>query len=477
MVRALTDFKDWFSPMIVKELRQGTRTRMFSFAFILLQAALILVLLTSLASDRSSSTGASIGFWFCVVITFFVVMPLRGFGAIANEAKMQTLEMVVLTRLSASKIIFGKWAALFSQTLLVASALLPFVVIRYFLGGIDLANEALWLLILVIISGTLTAITVGLSAQPSFLLRGAIAVAIMIGGLSFAGGGVSDLMRHGGSMVSDPDFWKFFAAFVTTAIFASYYVLAMGASHFAPISENHATRKRLSTLVYMAVMGVLYWFDVPGELVLGISGVILTIVVIDSLTERPAPVASIYIPFVKRGTLGRLFGKVFYPGWQSGLLFSGIVVGVFVALFIEEVGSLDEDELAGITSAMGMIIFPAAITQLFFQRHGNPFGLYIMIALLALALVGLVAGIDDSQESSILWFFAMIPTACMFIAGNNYRYDSDGTILVVSSVVTLVWLLILLVKAIGIFRQIHRLENVVVDLVAKEKQQIDQDKT
>lgn len=472
-VPKLTDFKDWFSPMIVKELRQGTRTRIFSFAFILLQAALIIVMLSSLASTRSgSSGGSSFGFWFCIIIAFGVVMPLRGFAAISNEMKMNTLDMVLLTRLSATKIIFGKWAALFSQTLLVASALLPFIVIRYFLGGIDLVNEAIWLMMLVIISGALTAVTVGLSAQPSNLLRGAVALGILFFGFSAAANAMFMVSMGGGPSFTTSEFWEFFAVMCTTCVFGSYFLLAMGASHFAPISENHATRKRLFTLLYLAVMVLFYVLDFNEEVILAFAGFILTVVVIDALTERPAPVASVYIPFVKRGALGRLSGKLLYPGWQSGLLFCGLIIGVFVFMLMDS-NNLDEDEWASVISAIGALIFPAALIQLVFQRASNTFGLYILIALLTGTLCMLIYAMDDSQNTGVLWFLCFIPFSCFVIAGNRHDYHGADTIFVVSAVVTLLWILIFLIKSISIHRQIHRLENVVKDLIDKERIEID----
>ena len=41
----LVDFSDKLSPMLVKELRQGMRTNLFTVAFILLQAFMILCML------------------------------------------------------------------------------------------------------------------------------------------------------------------------------------------------------------------------------------------------------------------------------------------------------------------------------------------------------------------------------------------------------------------------------------------------
>lgn len=241
--RGLNDFWDWISPMVARELRQGTRTHIFPGAFILMLVALVIVMLTSLAAG---GTDATEGFWLCVGFIFVIVMPLRGISAISTEEKLQTMDMLLLTRLSAGKIIFGKWAALFSQTLLLASALLPFVVLRYFLGGIDLAGEAFRLLMLVTVSGVLTAFAVCLSTLRSIVLRGIIVVAIAYL--------IVSTTRHTGAPSFDsPEFVTFLVKFLLICAFSGYFLLSMGASQFAPMSENHAARKRLIEILYLVI--------------------------------------------------------------------------------------------------------------------------------------------------------------------------------------------------------------------------------
>ena len=70
-----------------------------------------------------------------------VVLPLNGLGAINGEIKANTLELIFLTRLTAFRIVVGKWLAIFVQCLLFICAVLPYLVLRYFIGGINLAAE------------------------------------------------------------------------------------------------------------------------------------------------------------------------------------------------------------------------------------------------------------------------------------------------------------------------------------------------
>ena len=52
----LTDFSDRLSPMLVKELRQGMRTHLFTIAFILLQAFMVLCVLLGASAPGDGSS-------------------------------------------------------------------------------------------------------------------------------------------------------------------------------------------------------------------------------------------------------------------------------------------------------------------------------------------------------------------------------------------------------------------------------------
>ena len=127
---ATTDFPDRLSPMLVKELRQGLRAKTFVAVFLSLQVLLLLILLTATASTSSANAGSVIS---VVIFTFFsiavlVVQPLRGIGAISSEVKGNTIDMMVLTRLSARRIVHGKWFAIVSQSALIFATIVPYLI-------------------------------------------------------------------------------------------------------------------------------------------------------------------------------------------------------------------------------------------------------------------------------------------------------------------------------------------------------------
>lgn len=135
----LTDFSDRLSPMVVKELRQGLRTRAFGSTMLLMHVMLILITLITGSAQNTDDTR-----WMLdgvATLVLCLIMPFRVSNALAEEVKLNTLDMLMLTRLSCSRIVFGKWASVALQSLLIAFSLMPYVVARYVFGGMDLVQE------------------------------------------------------------------------------------------------------------------------------------------------------------------------------------------------------------------------------------------------------------------------------------------------------------------------------------------------
>ena len=238
------DFADWLSPMLVKELRQGVRTRMFVFVFILLQLFMLLDLILSLlvTANHDDASEGTILFWLMVAVPLLLVVPLGGLNAIGGEIKGNTLELIFLTRLTAFRIVVGKWFALFSQSLLLVCAVLPYLVLRYFMGGVNLANELMLLAGILFGSALLTALATGVSAFPTRLMRPLAAVggvfAFIFGAEFFFNVIVRGRM---GSVLPGP------MEVLTVLCFGAILLLLTldaGAARIAPPAENHSAVMR-----------------------------------------------------------------------------------------------------------------------------------------------------------------------------------------------------------------------------------------
>src|SRR5262245_50573174 len=164
-----TALNETLNPMLLRELRQGLRSRIFLTVFLLLQGSMMFSMLLAMAAslspnDRSAMGPAHFFFWLTVLVPLVLTLPLKGSVAISGEQKSGTLELLFLTRLSAWHTVMGKWTAIMGQSLLVVSALLPYSFMRYYLGGVDILTELGFLLLSLLLSGLLAAALIAMSA-------------------------------------------------------------------------------------------------------------------------------------------------------------------------------------------------------------------------------------------------------------------------------------------------------------------------
>src|SRR5690606_37791213 len=145
----------------------------FTSAFLIIQAVMVLVSILSTGGANQGEDLAEFGglFWSIFGFALLVALPLRGFSALTNEVQNGSLETIFLTRLSAWRIVYGKWLGLFSQTVLICLSIIPYVILRYFLGNINLSDELIQFVTLLLLSGLITAIVVGLSSQRTVFIR------------------------------------------------------------------------------------------------------------------------------------------------------------------------------------------------------------------------------------------------------------------------------------------------------------------
>lgn len=116
------DFPGWGSPMLVRELRRGVQSGVFAWMFIGIQGAMFAMMAWAMSlvhGDKEAHSGElAVAFWGAIAVAVAVVVPLRGLTAVSGERLSGNLDLVWLTRLSATKIVVGTWLALMGQVLL-----------------------------------------------------------------------------------------------------------------------------------------------------------------------------------------------------------------------------------------------------------------------------------------------------------------------------------------------------------------------
>src|SRR5687768_11447684 len=84
----LRDFSDRLPPVLVKELRQGLRGKMFVIPFLVLQGLLML-------SSGQGTLPQTLFFWHCLAIMLVVLLPSRNLGALGEERQANTLDTLI----------------------------------------------------------------------------------------------------------------------------------------------------------------------------------------------------------------------------------------------------------------------------------------------------------------------------------------------------------------------------------------------
>lgn len=462
-MNATTDFADGFSPMLVKELRQGMRSRLFVISFLLVQAAMILVAIIGLyASARQWETSAITGFfWTILVVPLLIIMPMSGLGAVGKERQANTLELIFLTRLTARRILLGKWAALVAQTLLLICAILPYAVLRYFLGGINLGAELITIALLLAGSAVLSGLAVGFSPQSSRLTRPLIIGGGFIG-LQFLSGllfrfGPGGPLGSGASMN-----WVTYLSLGWLGLLFLLLMVEFGASKIAPAAENHSTSRRLIGLMAIcsvAVFGSRGLFTSP---LWFCSLILLASICLGALCEPPSFIPSIYHPFARFGGWGKLAGRFLYPGWPSGVFFTLLAVAAMLAVgcyYSRPAIEMNWILWAAVAGA-GALYFPAALIRVFLPRAPRPFILYLGIQAALGLLVAFSALMATFNGVDFRFAVAMIPTCGLLLLGSNILHDSNIlTALTGSGLITAASFGFLLFKMREPWRTIRTLER------------------
>lgn len=423
MAHPLDEFSDRISPMLVKELRQGLRAKTFVIVFLALQGLLAVVLLAAIGASSSESTGQSVSsiIFFFFSLAVLIVQPLRGIGALHNEIKGNTIDLMVLTRLGAWRIVLGKWVSIVSQSALLLTAIAPYLILRYFFGRMNLFAELNLLLLIFLGSALFTAITVGISAVPSIIIRGllpltAAVVLLKLSGVFFSSFGTGQLIDFC-SLQEDGSGWGLLAGLVTAAYFG-WSALALGASMIAPMAENHSTVRRLLTLAVVAGFAMIAALaDFPRESIGPVLLLFCAPAIAIAVTEPLQLLPPICRPFLRFGAAGKLAGRFLYPGWPSGVLFSGLLIALAVGavlLHLRAGGApgwaFDNKFVILMLGALGTLLLPGLLIRLLPSRIPRTFSLFLLFAgLLIGTAIGLSIVAEELEDRSFMWAFAWIP--------------------------------------------------------------------
>jgi len=459
------DFSDRLSPMLVKELRQGLRTKAFIGVFLALQIILGVILLGAVSvssSDQAGDTISNIIFIF-FSIAVMVIQPMRGMGALSTEIKDNTIDMMVLTRLSAWRIVAGKWSAIVSQSALILVTIIPYLILRYFFGGMNLIGEVVMLFLIFITSAALTAITVGLSASTSVILRSILPlIGIPLGTytLFFAVFAYRGIMGGGGG--SFVDFCSLETAdsrigvslYIAACIYYSFFMISIGTSLIAPYAENYSTLRRVIAFVFTvaaAIIGSIYVNEI--EIMIATYFVIFAPIFTISLTEFGAIVPPVIAKFNRYGFIGKILGLFLLPTWATGVFFCYLLTLIAaISMFFIPDPYYDADKWIVALGMISSMIFPAILVNTFKNNGPARVSNYILITIATGVISMTLLGVAESLSSKgILWLFVWLPPVSM--AMSNTGGINEEIVLAATAAFNVIYFVIFTLMAIRNFRQ------------------------
>lgn len=401
-----SDFPTWLPPMLVKELRQGLRTRGFVGAFIIFQLLMALMMIGTVTSAslgneaaRTAATATVNGFfWTLLSVQLLVVTPGRALGALQTEIESRSLDLLMLTRLSAWRIVVGKWASLVAQAALLLVAMLPYGIVRYFGGAVNLIGDAQICAAMLGGSAVITAISLWASGLPK-IVRVIVPVVVIFGGqmwrpltMMLSTGGMSPFAA---SAADATMMW------INGALVLVFFLVA-AVRRIAPAAESHVLLSRgLPLLALVAVPVCRLAGSTTGAVAqLMFAGVFFAIVCAVELASLRLPMRAHWRAWAGRGMAGRVVGRLVLPGWPSALLYT-LLIGLVLtgaALIPGLVPPSDALRIVWIAVlALGALIFPAVMMSVFESRAARAPGPFYALVFGSMSTFAAIAAAMNSM--------------------------------------------------------------------------------
>jgi len=177
------DLPDRFDPMTVKEIRQGLRRGSFLIPFITIHVFAIAAMITEFYTETALGFDSLTGvmqlhlffdfspFWWVAGVICMIGMPLGALVLMTPEMEEGNYELLQMTTLSRWKIVLGKFIAMWMICLLTFSSLMPYMIIRYFIGGMDVWRNFSMALTVIMLSGVVCCASLAASSYKGAIKR------------------------------------------------------------------------------------------------------------------------------------------------------------------------------------------------------------------------------------------------------------------------------------------------------------------
>ncbi len=456
------DFPDWLSPIVVKELRQGLKSRAFVAAATILQGgmAFMFVLAALSGMQPGSSSVDTLGgfFWFLLWVPLVFLMPGRALQSVVEETKLQTLELVQMTRMRSLRIVFGKWLALSVQSLLLVLAILPYFVLRYFFGGVNLTGDLINLVSLLALSLVLTAAGLAASTlKPGLRIILTVLAAMFLVSVGQAIAMMSMFGRSGpfGGLSWPASPWLgITVGLILMAAFILFFLL-QAAGHLSTQAESYSSQKRKLALVSTLVVFTAWLLHTHGGPDLRILA-LLTPLVLWSLAEALVEPHDTHWP---PDSLG-LLSIPFRPGWAAGLFFALATFAVIYTGLVLGDHAPNQEAFKILSQSylifVGAVLTPALLL-IWMSRIRQRLLFYWLIQLffvLVFVTALLISDRPGLSDTTVLAYLAPLPPSAA-LACLQQEFDAlfIRNVFPITAIATAGILLLMLIRAVPLLRR------------------------
>lgn len=337
---------DWWTPILVKEVRQALRGKYFKICFWIVLLAVVVAtagMMIGMQQPDGSIVGGDgraffFGIFLCLSIAVLGFVPFSAFNAMGAEWDENTFDLLIISNLKPRQIVLGKLLATSVQTLLFYSTFTPFLVFSSLLQGVDLLSVWVVLIGALIFSTVLSLVAICLSTVSRVRFARIVLMAMLAAVLVFAtfGGSLTGslLITSPGAM-RDPQFLVAATMMLLGAIILGVYCFAIACNMLAHPEENRSTGVRVITTV--TILAALWWMQYMAS-VIGqrefLSGIAIGLIVFllvpgTFFVTEPEILGRRVTPRVSKNPLLALLSIPFLPGGGRGLvLFVGQLLTV-----------------------------------------------------------------------------------------------------------------------------------------------------
>ncbi len=229
------DFPEHMDPMAVKEFRQRFRGRQFVLPFVTIQALMLGVALlewwdlsdgeadVEIFSETSRRFAGT--FWAGVAFMVMLVIPFSRFFDMQQEFNGRNAELLLLSGVDRWRIVRGKWMVSMVISLLVLVSVLPYLIVRYFFGGMEWGPNLVVGTGVIVNGAVMSALVIGASAFASTFAR----IGMIFGGVLVSTLCVSvPMIATAGMLDQAGTGWFFLAMLAGNALAASVLLCILG---------------------------------------------------------------------------------------------------------------------------------------------------------------------------------------------------------------------------------------------------------